>query len=56
MTASLWKVLVTVGEAVKVGQTLAILEAMKMEIRKRERFQHAKTSIQLALPCSCSRR
>ncbi|KAJ9115549.1 hypothetical protein QFC24_006959 [Naganishia onofrii] len=32
MTASLWKVLVTVGEAVKVGQTLAILEAMKMEI------------------------
>lgn len=33
MTASLWKVLVTVGEVVKAGQTLAILEAMKMEIR-----------------------
>ncbi|KAJ9102817.1 hypothetical protein QFC20_004924 [Naganishia adeliensis] len=32
MTASLWKVLVSVGEAVKAGQTLAILEAMKMEI------------------------
>ncbi|KAJ9104963.1 hypothetical protein QFC19_003760 [Naganishia cerealis] len=34
MTASLWKVLVTVGEAVKAGQTLAILEAMKMEIHQ----------------------
>lgn len=33
MTASLWKVLVSVGEAVKAGQTLVILEAMKMEIR-----------------------
>ncbi|GHJ84927.1 hypothetical protein NliqN6_1329 [Naganishia liquefaciens] len=32
LTASLWKVLVAVGDTVKNGQTLAILEAMKMEI------------------------
>ena len=34
LTASLWKVLVAVGDTVKNGQTLAILEAMKMEIRE----------------------
>lgn len=34
MTSSVWKVLVEVGDVVKAGQTLAIMEAMKMEIRK----------------------
>lgn len=34
MTSSVWKVLVEVGEQIKVGQTLVILEAMKMEIRE----------------------
>ncbi len=34
MTASVWKVLVAVGDVVSAGQTLAILEAMKMEIRE----------------------
>ena len=32
MTASVWKILVAVGDIVTAGQTLAILEAMKMEI------------------------
>jgi biotin carboxyl carrier protein len=34
MTASVWKILVAVGDVVMAGQTLAILEAMKMEIRE----------------------
>lgn len=34
MTASVWKIQVKEGEKVKEGQVLAILEAMKMEIRK----------------------
>lgn len=34
MTASVWKIQVTEGDAVKEGQVLAILEAMKMEIRE----------------------
>jgi biotin carboxyl carrier protein len=34
MTASVWKVLVEVGDRVEKGQTVAILEAMKMEIGK----------------------
>ena len=34
MPASVWKILVTEGEVVKDGQVLAILEAMKMEIRE----------------------
>jgi urea carboxylase len=34
MTASVWKIQVKEGDAVKEGQVLAILEAMKMEIRK----------------------
>lgn len=36
MTSSVWKVLVEVGDVVKSGQTLAIMEAMKMEIRESE--------------------
>ncbi|WRT67558.1 uncharacterized protein IL334_004530 [Kwoniella shivajii] len=35
MTSSVWKVLVNVGDNVKDGQVLAILEAMKMEIAVR---------------------
>jgi urea carboxylase len=34
MTSSVWKMLVKVGDVIESGQTLAILEAMKMEIRK----------------------
>lgn len=34
MTASVWKVLVQVGDNVKAGESVAILEAMKMEIRE----------------------
>lgn len=34
MPASVWKILVSEGDVVKDGQPLAILEAMKMEIRK----------------------
>jgi hypothetical protein len=34
MTSSVWKVLVEAGDKVEQGQTLVILEAMKMEIRK----------------------
>lgn len=34
MTSSVWKVLVEPGDKVEQGQTLVILEAMKMEIRK----------------------
>ena len=34
MTSSVWKVLIEPGERIKQGQTLAILEAMKMEIRE----------------------
>jgi hypothetical protein len=34
MIASVWKILVAVGDVVTAGQTLAILEAMKMEIRE----------------------
>ncbi len=32
MVANVWKVLVAVGDAVSAGDTLAILESMKMEI------------------------
>lgn len=32
MTANVWKVLVAAGDAVSDGDTLAILESMKMEI------------------------
>lgn len=32
MAANVWKVLVTDGDAVTPGQTLVILESMKMEI------------------------
>jgi len=32
MAANVWKVLVTDGDAVTAGQTLVILESMKMEI------------------------
>lgn len=32
MVANVWKVLVSPGETVEEGQTLAILESMKMEI------------------------
>lgn len=32
MTGSLWKVLVETGGSVEVGQAIAILESMKMEI------------------------
>jgi acetyl-CoA carboxylase biotin carboxyl carrier protein len=32
MAANVWKVLVADGDAVVVGQTLVILESMKMEI------------------------
>ncbi len=32
MTANVWKVLVAVGDDVEDGDTVAILEAMKMEI------------------------
>jgi acetyl-CoA carboxylase biotin carboxyl carrier protein len=32
ITANVWKVLVKVGQAVKAGETLTILESMKMEI------------------------
>ncbi|WWD21796.1 urea carboxylase [Kwoniella shandongensis] len=35
MTSSVWKIEVAVGDVVKDGQTLAILEAMKMEIAVR---------------------
>jgi biotin carboxyl carrier protein len=34
MTASVWKIQVKEGDVVKDGQVLAILEAMKMEIRE----------------------
>ena len=34
MTSSVWKMLVKVGDVIESGQTLAILEAMKMEIRE----------------------
>jgi hypothetical protein len=34
MTSSVWKVLVEAGDKVEQGQTLVILEAMKMEIRE----------------------
>jgi hypothetical protein len=34
MTSSVWKVLVEPGDKVEQGQTLVILEAMKMEIRE----------------------
>lgn len=34
MTASVWKIQVSLGDVVVAGQTLAILEAMKMEIRE----------------------
>jgi len=34
MTSSVWKMLVKVGDVIESGQILAILEAMKMEIRK----------------------
>jgi biotin carboxyl carrier protein len=34
MTSSVWKVLVEAGDKVEQGQTMVILEAMKMEIRK----------------------
>ena len=32
MVANVWKVVVTAGQAVSVGDTLVILESMKMEI------------------------
>lgn len=32
VTGSMWKILVTEGESVTEGQTLAIAESMKMEI------------------------
>jgi acetyl-CoA carboxylase biotin carboxyl carrier protein len=32
MVANVWKVVVSVGEAVSEGDTLVILESMKMEI------------------------
>lgn len=32
MTGSIWKVLVEVGQRVEEGETLIIIEAMKMEI------------------------
>jgi acetyl-CoA carboxylase biotin carboxyl carrier protein len=32
ITANVWKVAVQVGQAVEVGDTLAVLESMKMEI------------------------
>ncbi len=32
ITANVWKVLVKPGQAVKAGETLTILESMKMEI------------------------
>ncbi len=32
ITANVWKVTVTAGQTVAVGDTLAILESMKMEI------------------------
>ena len=32
MVANVWKVLVSVGDEVEEGQTLCILESMKMEI------------------------
>jgi acetyl-CoA carboxylase biotin carboxyl carrier protein len=32
IAANVWKVTTEVGEAVTVGQTLAVLESMKMEI------------------------
>ena len=32
MTANVWKVLVAVGDSVSDGDTLVILESMKMEI------------------------
>ncbi|KAK4689029.1 urea carboxylase, partial [Tremellales sp. Uapishka_1] len=35
MTSSVWKILVAVGDVVTEGQTVAILEAMKMEIAVR---------------------
>ncbi|OCF41469.1 urea carboxylase [Kwoniella heveanensis CBS 569] len=35
MTSSVWKIQVSVGDTVKDGQTVAILEAMKMEIAVR---------------------
>ena len=34
MTSSLWKIMVQVGDTVKEGDVLVILEAMKMEIRE----------------------
>lgn len=55
MTASLWKVLVTVGEAVKAGQTLAILEAMKMEIRTLRVYLRSPADLRLVHSCSCGR-
>jgi acetyl-CoA carboxylase biotin carboxyl carrier protein len=32
LTANVWKLTVKVGESVTAGQTLAVLESMKMEI------------------------
>lgn len=32
IVANVWKLLVTIGERVDTGQTLAVLESMKMEI------------------------
>lgn len=32
MTGNIWKILVEVGQSVEQGQTVAIIEAMKMEM------------------------
>jgi acetyl/propionyl-CoA carboxylase alpha subunit len=58
MTSSVWKVLVEAGDKVEQGQTLVILEAMKMEIRKsgfriistRDRHHRAKPDDPVFLP------
>jgi len=48
MVANVWKVLVAVGDVVSAGDTLAILESMKMEIPVESPLSGTVTEVRVA--------
>jgi len=48
MVANVWKVLVAVGDVVSAGDTLAILESMKMEIPVESPLAGTVTEVRIA--------